>query len=150
MGAKLTGDWQKLKKLANNLPKTLIQSAKEQQKVDGEFLKEDIKSYIMNQEGGHVPLKPDTVMKKGHSKTLVETGTLADSFEVEQHGLQITVSPKGSNPSGLSNSELAEIHEYGTSEIPPRPFVRPVYEKNLQKLQTNYEKVVKNEVSKYR
>jgi phage gpG-like protein len=65
-------------------------------------------------------LKPATIARKEHGNTpLYETGELKDSIEwsAPHHEAGDTVGYVG------TNDENAKYHEYGTSRIPPRPFI---------------------------
>ena len=52
---------------------------------------------------------------------LLRTGDLRDSISHEVHNLDATIG---------STSEIAEYHEFGTSRMPPRPFIGPAAERN--------------------
>lgn len=110
----------------------------------------DIKHSLLNQTLGHVDIQQATKDQKGSSKILIETGELANSITVQDLGDKVLISPQGSHHSGLSANELATIHEYGTETIPPRPFIRPIYEDNKETIVDNFEDLVKNVIAKYK
>jgi HK97 gp10 family phage protein len=60
-------------------------------------------------------LQPETIARKMHGNTpLLETGEMRASIEWTAHGLHGEVG---------SNSDIAVYQEFGTSRIPPRPFL---------------------------
>ena len=112
-----------------NVEKEVDDDAKQQ----AEMLKQAIQSYVTGQQGGWTPLSPYTVEKKGSSTILIETGTMINSLTVDKVGeADYFIHFTGMNAE-KSNEQVAVENEYGTSKAPPRPFVRPVYEKEGKK-----------------
>lgn len=140
MASKLYGDWGKLANLSK------LSNAKNEVKEDtlsnAKKLQAEIVSKLKSGGAEGNPLKPNTVKKKGHSTKLYDTGELADSFSIEVLGDKVFVVPKGLHKGGLTNEQLASIHENGNSEISPRPFVRPVWEANEDRIKQEVSKTV--------
>lgn len=81
------------------------------------ILQAEAKRVLGTYEYGWPPLKPATVARKSAGDSpLLETGELRDSIERD---VQPHVAYVG------SNNKKATWHEYGTSRIPPRPFLGP-------------------------
>lgn len=59
------------------------------------------------------------------NEPLLRDGTLRDSISHEVEQLEVTVG---------STSEIAEYHEFGTSKMPPRPFMGPALVNNHDKI----------------
>lgn len=149
--SRLYGDWGKLKKFTKNFSKDLIPNAHNLTVTEGNRVASEIKESLLNQALPHTDIKQETKDKKNSSKILVETGTLANSIQAIPQGNEVIIVPYGDHPTGdLSASELAIIHEYGTDKIPPRPFIRPAYEENKDKVGENFEDLVDNVISKYK
>lgn len=145
MASKLIGNWGAVKNLANNLGKELHSNNSKYLKEEAVEIKEAIQETIYGQTEPWAELKPSTIAQKGSSKKLIETGQLVESIDVTPlDDLTYAITPKGSHSSGLSNSELAMIHEYGTNKVPPRPFVQPTH----AKVKPQVEKEVVNIVAK--
>ena len=126
------GDWNKLYATLDKL-KNVEKEVDDDAKKQAEMLKQAIQSYVTGQQGGWSPLSPYTVEKKGSSTILVETGTMINSLTVDKVGdADYFIHFTGMNAE-KSNEQVAVENEYGTSKAPPRPFVRPVYEKEGKK-----------------
>lgn len=149
MSSKLYGDWGKLKKFANNFDKDLIPKAHQLKQSEGNRVAKDIRDSLLSQTLSHTDIKQETKDRKHSSQILVETGELANSIEAIPQGDKVLITPQGSHHSELSASEIAVIHEYGTETIPPRPFFRPAYEENKNKVGENFEDLVDITIAKY-
>ena len=126
------GDWNKLYATLDKL-KNVEKEVDDDAKKQAEMLKQAIQSYVIGQQGGWTPLSPYTVEKKGSSTILIETGTMINSLTVDKVGdADYFIHFTGMNAE-KSNEQVAVENEYGTSKAPPRPFVRPVYEKEGKK-----------------
>ena len=126
------GDWNKLYAALDKL-KNVEKEVDDDAKKQAEMLKQAIQSYVTGQQGGWSPLSPYTVEKKGSSTILIETGTMINSLTVDKVGdADYLIHFTGMNAE-KSNEQVAVENEYGTSKAPPRPFVRPVYEKEGKK-----------------
>ena len=126
------GDWNKLYATLDKL-KNVEKEVDDDAKKQAEMLKQAIQSYVTGQQGGWSPLSPYTVEKKGSSTILIETGTMINSLTVDKVGdADYFIHFTGMNAE-KSNEQVAVENEYGTSKAPPRPFVRPVYEKEGKK-----------------
>lgn len=150
MASKTYGDIKSLKNLFNSLDKNVVREVEEYMKNQAYEIKEDIQTSIKSQTGNWTPLDSDTVKAKEHSKILLETGQFVDSIEVTQLGDDYVISPKGTHSNGISNSDLAKLHEYGTEKMPPRPVFRPVcgeYEKSIPKEVSD---IVQREINKFK
>jgi phage gpG-like protein len=81
------------------------------------ILQDEAKRVLGTYEYGWPQLKPKTIARKSTGDSpLLETGELRDSIQrdVQQHAAYVG-----------SNNKKAIWHEYGTSRIPPRPFLGP-------------------------
>ena len=126
------GDWNKLYAAFDKL-KNVEKEGDDDAKQQAEMLKQAIQSYVTGQQGGWTPLSPYTVEKKGSSTILIETGTMINSLTVDKVGdADYFIHFTGMNAE-KSNEQVAVENEYGTSKAPPRPFVRPVYEREGKK-----------------
>ena len=80
-----------------------------------EIIEAGAKHAIGSYEFGWPPLAESTVARKANGDTpLLETGALRDSISHEVHEHSAVVG---------STSDIARYHEFGTSRIPPRPFL---------------------------
>ena len=126
------GDWNQLYATLDKL-KNVEKEVDDDAKKQAEMLKQAIQSYVTGQQGGWTPLAPYTVNKKGNSTILIETGTMINSLTVDKVGeADYFIHFTGMNAE-KSNEQVASENEYGTSTAPPRPFVRPVYEREGKK-----------------
>jgi HK97 gp10 family phage protein len=78
------------------------------------------------------PNAPSTIRQKGSSKTLVDTGEMVGHVTHRQtiKGGQIV------GEIGIFNPEIAKrarYNEYGTRDIPARPFLRPAFDETAPK-----------------
>lgn len=125
--SRMTGDWSELKAKLKDISRGKVKDDMEEQLQDSaEDLKEAMQQYIRGQEGTWQPLAQATVKKKnGDDTILIETGEMVDSIEVTPQGDdQYVISATGQR-----NQEILKYHEYGTSRMPSRPVVRPVFER---------------------
>lgn len=150
MPSKVFGDWGKLKKLCNSLDKNIEVEVDKTLESKAEQIQNELISMIENQTGGWTPLDADTVKQKGHSKILYDTGNLVNSIEVLESGDKHIIAFTGGHDRGLSNSDLAQIHEYGTDTIPSRPIVRPVYERYKGSIPEEVSNIVEKEIKKFK
>ena len=126
------GDWNSLYAALDKI-KNVEKEVDDDAQQQAEMLKQAIQSYVTGQQGGWSPLSPYTVEKKGSSTILIETGTMINSLTVDKVGdADYFIHFTGMNAE-KSNEQVAVENEYGTSKAPPRPFVRPVYEKEGKK-----------------
>lgn len=141
----LYGDWDKIIKLTEDMEKNMVRDLEHYIKQQAYEIRDEIKDSINNQTGSWSSLDSSTVKQKGHSKILEETGQLVESIQVEKiDSLNYQIVPKGEHSKGLSNEELAKIHEYGNQHIPARPFISPIYEKNMGETFKEVEKIIKD------
>lgn len=72
-------------------------------------------------------LKQSTIDRKGSSTPLIDSGELLDAIYREETMVSVEDTPR--EDSGLTNKELAMVHEYGTKDkhIPARPIWRKTY-----------------------
>lgn len=150
MSCKIYGDWNKLKKFVRNFDKDLIPKAHELTQKEGNRVANEIKEALFSQSYPHVDIKQETKDRKGSSKILIDTGELANSIVATPVGEKSLVAPQGGHNSELSAKELATIHEYGTEDIPARPFFRPAYEENKNKIGEHFEVLVDDTIAKYK
>ena len=150
MASKLTGNWKGLMSFVNNFDTDVKKENTKYLDDKSKEIKLAIQNTINNQTENWTPLKDETVRRKGSNIILKETGQLVNSIEVTKEGESTyVVSPQGEHSSGLSNSELAMIHEYGTERVPPRPFISPVYEEYQQKVPKEVSTIVGKTIQKY-
>lgn len=150
MPSKTFGNWGALKNLCNNLDKNIENQVDKTLDSKALEIREDLVSMIKNQSGGWSPLDEDTIKQKGHSKILIDTGKLVDSIDVQESGDKHIIAFMGNHSRGLSNSDLALIHEYGTDTIPSRPIVRPIYEKYEKEIPKEISNIVEIEIKKFK
>lgn len=150
MASKVYGDFKNLKALFNNLDKNVVGEVKDYLKEEAYDIKEEIQNSIKSQTGNWQSLAKATVENKGHNKILYETGQLVDSIDVQGSGDEYVVAPTGQHTHNISNSELAILHEYGTSKMPPRPIFRPVYEKHRNEVPKEVADIVQKEIDKFK
>lgn len=150
MASKLFGNWKGLKKFTTNFDKDLKNESRGFLNDTSQEIKEAIQTTINGQTESWTPLKPDTIEKKGSSMILKEKGDLVNSIEVTKQSDEVyVITPQGSHHSGLSNSQIAIYHEYGTERIPPRPFISPVYEDFKDEVPKEVTEMVGKTVQKY-
>lgn len=77
-------------------------------------LEDKAKSLIGSPQAGWPPLAPSTIERKGADTPLLETGELSESIE---HTVDAREAYVG------TNDPKAKFHEFGTSHVPPRPFL---------------------------
>ena len=150
MASKIVGDIKALKKLVTSLDKNVTKEAKRCIKENAEQVKEDVQTTRKSQTGNWKPLDSDTIKEKAHSKILLDTGQLVNSISVTEMGDTYVVSPKGTHTGGISNSELAKLHEYGTENMPPRPIFRPIYNEYVKTVPKEVSDVVLKEIKKFK
>lgn len=88
----------------------------------GKAMEEKVESSILAAEDAlgrpQIPNAPSTVARKGFNHPLVETGSLATSFESE-------VNTRKRELEFFSENENVARHEYGGANYPPRPMMQP-------------------------
>ena len=131
------GDWTKagvvLQSLSSN---KIVPAFSAQIKEDGNLVLERIISHIDSQDLNWTPLSERTIeLKNGDETIYVETGFLKSNLKVRKvkapkNGVTYFIGADAwtKHPSGLKFSDLMIYLEYGTSDIPPRPLVRPTWE----------------------
>lgn len=148
----MTGDWNKAGLYLRNLAVRLYPEFSMKFYESGEFVLEKMKGHIFNQDLGWTPLSPHTIeLKNGDSTILIETGQLANGLTVRRvkssaYGdtLFIGASPWKKHHSGLGLDELMIMHEYGTSNMPARPLIRPTIEEVENELRSMWSKEFEN------
>lgn len=148
MASRLKGDWKRIGIALKDLH-TLPDKLQDLSKQEANYLKTELQNTIKFNRSGGVSLKQSTIDKKGSNIKLQETGELRDSIKVTNVGNSMVIAPMGVHSSGLTNQELAMIHEYGNSKVPARPFVRPTWERNEDKVKAKFINLVTNELKKY-
>lgn len=144
MGARLYGDWNKLRSWIDRMNSGApIDEMKEQVEATAEATKEIVTGHIRRQDWKRKALSPITVASKGgNRKVYFETGQYLDSIDVivkdKGEGVTIAVAPIGSHSSGLDMQELAVMLEYGTSKMPARPLWRPSFREVQGTLEWKY------------
>ena len=93
----------------------------------GQYLANKIKAGYEEQLMGGPELAPETVARKGNDKKLIDTGAMKDSFRyIIDNGILFVGSDYMADEIGIS---LADVHEHGTKNIPARPMLRLIFEK---------------------
>lgn len=145
----MTGDWNKAGLYLKNLAVRLCPEFAVKFYDSGEFVLEKMKNHITSQDLGWVPLSPHTIkLKNGDSTIMIETGTLLNGLTVRRvksstsgDTLFVGASPwKRHAPSGLGLDELMVYLEYGTSNMPARPLIRPTIEEVTEQLHSMWSK----------
>ena len=129
------GDWIKAGVVLQTLNTKLIPDFQALLYENGNLVLQKMKDHIDKQDLGWTPLSSSTVIKKGSNTIYVETGYLRNNLKVRkvkapQNGLTIFIGANAwdKHPNGMSLSKLMIYLEYGTSDLPPRPLVRPTWE----------------------
>lgn len=107
-----------------------VQAFKDDMGNLGEQIAEDFKSTIkenIEQNAYGFTLADSTIKRKGSDTPLVDSGELLDA--IYREGTKVSVEDTPRSDSGLTNLELAMVHEYGTKDkhIPARPIWRRTY-----------------------
>jgi phage gpG-like protein len=159
MGAKRFGDWDKAKsKLANNPGARLANAIRAATIKNAILLVREIKRGIKSQAPGGKPfveLAASTILKKGSSKALIDTGFLVNSITQRILADRAFVGLlKGTvNKDGEDMVNIGAVMEYGATinhpngaviVIPPRPFLHPVMEKYRDQVIENYRQAIRS------
>ncbi|HUT54395.1 MAG TPA: hypothetical protein VM658_13485 [bacterium] len=159
MGAKQFGNWDKAKaKLANNPGARLANAIRAATIKNAIFLVREIKRGIKSQAPGGKPfveLAASTILKKGSSKALIDTGFLVNSITQRIMADRAFVGLlKGTvNKDGEDMVNIGAVMEYGATinhpngaviVIPPRPFLHPVMEKYQDQVIENYRQAIRS------
>ena len=159
MGAKRFGNWDKAKaKLANNPGARLANAIRTATIKNAILLVREIKRGIKSQAPGGKPfveLAASTILKKGSSKALIDTGFLLNSITQRIMADRAFVGLlKGTvNKDGEDMVNIGAVMEYGATinhpngaviVIPPRPFLHPVMEKYRDQVIENYRQAIRS------
>lgn len=147
---KLTGDWNKLANKLTSLPSDIAQAKEQGLEKAGDETVKTIKGHLERQDLGWTPLDESTIKEKGHSKILIETGTLASSIkltEVSKDAIFIGANDT-SYPNGESVNDVLKYHEFGTETEPPRPLVRPSFNEVQPKVKNMLKEEIINAIKK--
>lgn len=159
MSVKKVGNWKKAKALLSNpkaaklkrdLYKATVQSALQ--------LERDIKKGIQSQAPGGKPFKPlapSTVMAKGSSKALIDTGFLINAITTRIQGEKAFVGLlRGTtNKDGEPIANIGASMEYGATVqssdgrvfmIPARPFLGPSFDAARESIVERFQAVLEN------
>jgi hypothetical protein len=159
MGAKRFGNWDKAKaKLANNPGARLANAIRLATIKNAILLVREIKRGIRSQAPGGKPfveLAASTILRKGSSKALIDTGFLLNSITQRIMADRAFVGLlKGTvNKDGEDMVNIGAVMEYGATinhpngaviVIPPRPFLHPVMEKYRDQVIENYRQAIRS------
>ena len=159
MGAKRFGNWDKAKaKLANNPGARLANAIRLATIKNAILLVREIKRGIRSQAPGGKPfveLAASTILRKGSSKALIDTGFLVNSITQRIMADRAFVGLlKGTvNKDGEDMVNIGAVMEYGATinhpngaviVIPPRPFLHPVMEKYRDQVIENYRQAIRS------
>lgn len=148
------GDWTKAGQILQVLSSGgIVPAFQAQLKDDGELILKTLKGHIDNQDLNWVPLSNKTIELKNGSETIyVETGFLKDNLKVRKvrspkNGITYFIGADAwttHKPSGLKFSDLMIYLEYGTTNIPPRPLIRPTMEELENTIKNHWTTLLKN------
>ena len=153
------GDWERAKALlAANPGARLTLAIRQATLKNALFLVREIKRGIRKQAPGDkafVKLAESTILKKGSSKALIDTGFLLNSITQKIMADQAFVGLlRGSvNKDGEDMVNIGAIMEYGatihhpngaTIIIPARPFLHPTMEKYRNDVVANYQAAIRS------
>ena len=129
--SKMTGDWKVLKAKLNDISSGKIKEDMEEQlQSSAKEIQQSIQQYITGQQGNWAPLDKSTIENKGSTKILIETGELVDSINVKSLNEDEYVI----SATGERNQAVLKYHEFGTTDMPSRPVIRPVFEEQKDKV----------------
>jgi phage gpG-like protein len=143
------GDWNRLERtLKNCLPVQIERALNRAATKCALLLVREIKKGIVSQAPGgkkFTPLAPATIVRKGSSKALIDTGFLLNAITQKIQGDKAFVGLlRGSrNKDGTEMVNIGAVMEFGatirqpngaTIVIPPRPFLHPVMEKHKDEI----------------
>lgn len=140
------GDWTKAGVILQALSTKLKLAFTVQLKEDGDFILEKIRGHIDSQDLSWTPLSEKTIrLKNGDTTIYVETGYLRDHIKVRKvksskNGVTFFIGANAwdKTPEGVKMSDLMIWLEYGTSDIPARPLIRPTYDEVEEVLKDNW------------
>ncbi|HOL44375.1 MAG TPA: hypothetical protein PK659_09005 [Methanothrix sp.] len=96
----------------------------------------DLRNEIVKKINSNIPPpnKPSTIKQKGSSKTLVDTGNMINSVDMQliKSGADDIEVAVGIFDPGVAIYALA--NEYGTDTIPSRSFMRSAYDENIDRI----------------
>ena len=159
MAVKRFGDWDKAKaKLANNPGARLALALRQATIKNAILLVREIKRGIKSQAPGgqqFAELAPSTILKKGSSKALIDTGFLVNAITQRILADRAFVGLlRGTvNKDGEDMVKIGAVMEYGATinhpngaviVIPPRPFLHPVMEKYRDEVIENYRQAIRS------
>lgn len=142
------GDWARADVVLRGLSKNMTAVFKATVDKNGELIREKLVGHIDSQDLNWTPLSEKTIaLKKGNSTIYVETGTLKEGIVCRRisapslgYSLAIGCNPWSRNSDGTKLSDIMIYLEYGTSQIPARPLLRPTWDE--------VKSVVKNDLRK--
>ena len=152
------GDWERAKALLASHPGARLTLAIRQATLKNAlFLVREIKRGIQKQAPGDkafVRLAQSTILKKGSSKALIDTGFLLNSITQKIMADKAFVGLlRGTvNKDGEDMVNIGAVMEYGatikhpngaTIIIPARPFLHPVMQKHRKAIEQNYRNALK-------
>ena len=137
-------------KIKNNIPKVInglssLQLNKLGHAIGVRFEDELVKR-IQEGDPKWAALSPEWIEKKGHGRKWYYTGRTEGAIKYKVKGSTIYAG-------WVDGGELADIAkylEYGTSKMPARPLIVPVFEENKDKIVKDAKVWIKNAVNKGR
>lgn len=146
------GDWTRAGIVLQTLCTKITPAFSARLKEDGDFILEKLKGHIDAQDLDWTPLAESTIaLKNGDETIYVETGYLKDHLKVRKvkspkNGVTFFVGASAwdKTQSGVKLSDLMIWLEYGTSNMPARPLIRPTLEEVESVLRKNWEKLLKD------
>ena len=117
----LVGDWRQIENYLANLPKEVDRGSEDLSKMIAIEMKDTMVRILMTNRVSGPPLRPDTVdekVRKGQSTNkLIASGGMVRSINTFKIGdKRYHVGPSE------AYKDIANYQEYGTDEIPARPF----------------------------
>lgn len=132
------GDWAKANIVLQTLATCLTPAYVAQLQADGDFVLQEIKRHIEEQDLTWSPLSENTRKRQavqGEDAIYVDTGFLYNNLRVlkvksKANGATFFVGADAhvTTPTGSKLSDVLIWLEYGTLDMPPRPLIRPTWE----------------------
>lgn len=122
------GDWRKIQRALDSLPKAVKQSASWGQRKAAEKLIKIVKDHINHQDLGWSDRADST--NSNDPRILVDSGDYYAAIKAysDRGTYYVGVKRNAFNSEGTRISDYAVVHEYGWGDIPARPLWRPSFE----------------------
>jgi len=135
-------------KIKNKIPKVITALSSTQQKSllksIGSRFERELSEGITRGDSSWAALSSEWIEEKGHARPWYYTGRTQGAIKYKLDGSKVY----SGWVDGGEVAEIAEYLEYGTSRIPARPLLRPVFEENKNDVVKEAVKWVKDAVKK--